>query len=242
MNYTRVWIWGWHVIEHVLKNKSREIHKVLITNAAQSKWQELLEKYKVNVDCNVTNIHELNHISRNGVHQGVACFVDQISFFELNNWINCQKEKSLLIACDHIMDPHNLGAIIRTAAALGAQGVLVTKMHSASFEGTLAKSAAGGLEIIPIILVANLSNSLNVLKKHDFMIYGLDETGNSEYTSHYRSVLVVGQEGAGLRLLTKNTCDIIIRINTREDFPTLNVSVATAIAMCDFVKRINDWK
>jgi len=221
-----IWLWGWHVLTSIIENNSRKIKKILILE----KHYEKVKKIINNVQIEFASENTLNKMFGLN-HQGVAIYVEQIKFWELNEWIEKQNHKSFLIACDLIEDPHNLGAIIRTGAAFGANGLLITKKKSAPFLGSLAKSAAGGLEFLDIIQVSNLVNSLQKLQQNNFHVYGLDERGNNIWNKKDKCVLVLGQEGNGLRQLTKKTCDDTISINTKKNFGVLNVSVAAGIAI-----------
>lgn len=229
--FNRVWIWGWHAVNAILLRRSRKIFAIYALNQHFSKISAM-----TSLKISVVSLGKMNDMfGRN--HQGIAIYVEQIKFWDLNTWLEAQPAKSTLIACDLIEDPHNLGAIIRTAAAFSACGILVTKLKSAPFEGVLSKSAAGGLEFIPIIAVANLATSLKVLQKNGYMVYGLDEGGLMQWDISERNVIVLGQEGRGLRDLTRRSCDVIIGIDTNEEFPTLNVSVAAGIAVSRFLDR-----
>ena len=206
-----VWIWGNHATKSLIKNRKRKIIKARMLYTKLEEYGKLIEKNKI-------EIVERKILDQmfGQQHQGIAIVAEQLEFLSLEDWLKKQEQKSLLIACDLIEDPHNLGAIIRTATAFGANGLLVTKTKTAPFEGVLAKSAAGALELLPIIKVSNLACALTRLKKEDFYILGLDENGESNWPIVSRKVLVLGQEGSGLRQLTKRTCDAIISIDTKK--------------------------
>lgn len=229
-----VWLWGWHVFYSVLKYKKRKVYSVHIVQKFYNKIKEIVPK---NVEIHIQNEHFMNKTYGKN-HQGIAFCVDQIPFWSLKQWINDFEtlEKSVLVACDLLEDPQNLGSIIRTAKALGANGLLVTNRKCAPFNGALAKAASGALEILPIIKVVNLSQSLTILKDFGYRIYGLDHRGNAKFTKMNKSVIVLGQEGEGLRELTKKKCDDIIAIHTNQDFAVLNVSVSAGIILYELLK------
>lgn len=230
-----IYLWGWHVFNSVLTNKKRKIYKIEVL---EKFYKQVLEIVKhLNIEILIKDERSMSR-SYGKNHQGIAFLTDQIRFWTLKDWIKSMKHEksSVLLACDSIEDPQNLGAIIRTSKALGATGLLVTDRKCAPFNGALAKAAAGALELLPIVKVVNLSQSLIVLKEFDYRIYGLDHRGVSNYIKSDRSVLVLGQEGNGLRELTRKNCDDIISIHTVKDFSVLNVSVSAAIILYEFLK------
>jgi len=237
------WIWGTHATTATLAKRMTYIQKIMLTEQARQKFHQILANCNLSAHPHIKNIDfEFVHGSKMDQmfgrnHQGIALFVRQIKFWSLNEWIDTQGSKSTIIACDLIEDPHNLGAIIRSAAAFKINGILVTKDKQAPFEGTLAKSAAGGLEHIPIIQVVNLATAIKQLQKHFYMAFGLDERGGTNWHICDRNIIVLGQEGKGLRELTRKCCDELISIETNKEFPTLNVSVAAGIAIAKFMQK-----
>lgn len=228
------WVWGWHVFESVLNYSSRQIFKIQVLRQHIQKLNAVL-KDKWDIPIEIVDRKYLDSLyGRN--HQGIALQVSQIKFLTLKEWVKKQSSSSLLVVCDLLEDSQNLGAIIRTSKALGANGLLVTNNKSAPFNGYLAKAAAGALECFDIIEVVNLASSLENLKSYGYTIYGLDHRGQSAWTSKKRSVIVLGQEGSGLRSLTKKKCDHIISIYTQKDFAVLNVSVAAGIIIAKFME------
>lgn len=226
MNQT--WIWGWHSVKAALENSNRILFKASCLEANYAKAREILKSNP----CEIEILEKSLMNKKFGqAHQGIAICISNLNFWNLKDWLKKQKEDSFLLAFDFLQDPHNVGAIIRTAAAFNLSGVLLTKRKRPPFSGSLAKSAAGGIEKIPIIEVSNLAVSLDILKENGYNVFGLDERGTQEWPNANKKVLVLGQEGPGLRELTKKKCDVMLRISTCSSFGTLNVSVAAGVAI-----------
>ena len=138
-------------------------------------------------------------------------------------------------------DPHNLGAILRSSVAFGADAVMITERNSPELNGTVAKAASGALDIIPVIKVTNISRSLEKLKNANYWCLGLDNNANTElsnFDAGNRVVLILGSEGKGIRRLTKETCDHMVRIPISQQISSLNVSVSAAIALHKISERL----
>jgi 23S rRNA (guanosine2251-2'-O)-methyltransferase len=172
-------------------------------------------------------------LPREAVHQGVALLAEPLPGRALADCADLP-EPALLIALDQVTDPHNVGAILRSAAAFGVQGVILTERHAPGTGGVLAKAASGGLEHVPLIRVVNLAQTLAVLKEWGYAILGLAEDGAVEISAvppARRIVLVLGAEGEGLRRLTRERCDTLVRLPTKGPIGSLNVSNAAAVAL-----------
>jgi 23S rRNA (guanosine2251-2'-O)-methyltransferase len=170
------------------------------------------------------------------VHQGVAIEADPLPEPELADLIARAGGESggPLVVLDQVTDPHNVGAVLRSAAVFGAAGLITTRRHSPPLNGTLAKSASGALELVPVALVQNLSRSIDELKGAGFTVIGLDGEGETLLDEEPLAgpvAFVLGAEGKGLRQLTRETCTRVCRIGTSETLASLNVSNAAAIAL-----------
>jgi 23S rRNA (guanosine2251-2'-O)-methyltransferase len=172
-------------------------------------------------------------LPREAVHQGLALLADALPGRALADCAELA-EPAFLIALDQVTDPHNVGAILRSAAAFGAQGVILTERHAPGTGGVLAKAASGALEHVPLIRVVNLAQTLAVLKEWGYAIVGLAEDGTlniAQLPPSRRTVLVLGAEGEGLRRLTRERCDVLVKLPTQGPIASLNVSNAAAVAL-----------
>jgi 23S rRNA (guanosine2251-2'-O)-methyltransferase len=185
----------------------------------------------------------LSQITEGANHQGVAAQTAPYPYQDLADLIKNAKstaDQPVLIVCDGINDPHNLGAIIRTAEALGAQGLIIPQRRAVGVTSTVVKVAAGALETFPVARVVNLSRALEDLKAAGFWIYGM-AAGNGKllHTVQFTGpiVLVVGSEGSGLSLLTQRCCDVLVSIPLQGKTPSLNASVATAMTLYETYRQ-----
>ena len=185
----------------------------------------------------------LGQITGGSVHQGIALQTAAAETLDLETLINgCSDlgEPPLLVALDGVTDPHNLGAVVRSAEAMGAHGVVLPQRRSAGLTGSAAKVAAGALEHLPVARVVNLNRSLEKLKDCGFRVIGLASEGDVTLTDADLSgplVLVTGSEDQGLSLLTRRHCDQLVRIPLRGVTPSLNASVATALCVYEVARR-----
>jgi 23S rRNA (guanosine2251-2'-O)-methyltransferase len=176
------------------------------------------------------------------VHQGIAALVEPLVPPDLLEICDAAESSgsSLLLILDQVTDPHNVGAILRSAAAFGAQAVVVTERNAATESGVLAKSASGALEHVPLVPVTNLARAMAQLKEAGFWCIGLGAEGGetlAEIDLSGRVALVLGAEGAGLRRLTRDNCDKLARLPTQGPIGQLNVSNAAAIALYEVARR-----
>lgn len=185
----------------------------------------------------------LGQITGGAVHQGIVLQAAAAETLDLPTLIDgCRElgEPPLLMAVDGLTDPHNLGAIVRSAESLGAHGLVLPQRRSAGLTGTVAKVAAGALEHLPVARVVNLNRALDTLKQEGYRVIGLAEEGTvglHEADLDGPLVVVTGSEGSGLSLLTRKTCDQLIRIPLRGATPSLNASVATALMLYEIARR-----
>lgn len=185
----------------------------------------------------------LDQLTQYANHQGIAAQMAAYTYLGLDELIEqarTQRDDPVLIAIDGITDPHNLGAIIRTSEALGAQGVMIPQRRAAGVTSVVAKVAAGALETLPVARVVNLNQALETLKTEGFWIYGLAATAQTtlpdvKFTGP--TVLVVGAEGDGLSLLTQHRCDQLVSIPLQGKTASLNASIATSMALYEIYRQ-----
>ncbi len=222
-------LYGWHPVAEALKNPARRFRTLIVTENALRRLQEA--KIEIPVQPEVVRPDELDKkLTPDAVHQGLFAVTDALPSPGLHE-LALDK---LVLVLDQITDPHNFGAIVRTAAAFNVSAIVTTARHSPEATGVLAKSASGGLEHVPIALVQNLSRAMNELKERGFTLVGLAEEGEadlSEIKLQPPIALVLGAEGKGLRQLTRDTCDVLARVDLSGAIKSLNVSNAAALAL-----------
>ncbi|NJR52776.1 MAG: 23S rRNA (guanosine(2251)-2'-O)-methyltransferase RlmB [Leptolyngbyaceae cyanobacterium CSU_1_3] len=188
-------------------------------------------------------VSRLNQLTQYGSHQGVAAQVAPYEYVNLGDLIDRAKSTTdhpVIVVADSITDPHNLGAIIRTAEALGAQGVVIPQRRAVGVTSTVMKVAAGALEKLPVARVVNLTRALEELKEAGFWIYGAAaETSQSIHTVEFAkaTVLVIGSEGEGLSLTIQKSCDLLVSIPLQGSTPSLNASVAAGMALYEIFRQ-----
>ncbi|KUJ76861.1 RNA methyltransferase [Ruegeria marisrubri] len=230
-----VWLFGLHAVRDALMNPKRQKLRLIVTRNAQAKLAEAIEF--AGMEPEVVDPRKFTApIDPGSVHQGAALEVKPLDWGGLAE--NCiGREHPRVILLDRVTDPHNVGAILRSAEVLGASAVIGTRHHSAPETGALAKTASGALERQPYLRVRNLADAIVELQGMGFVVLGLD--GEAEETIEQalegkldRPVaLVLGAEGPGLRQKTKETVDQLVKIDAAGGFGSLNVSNAAAIAL-----------
>lgn len=238
-------VYGRHSVLAALTSE-RALNRVWITSKLRydPRFHRLLVQAKANgAVIDEVDYHRLDQLTEGATHQGVAAQVASHAYLELHELIGRAKaavEQPVLVVADGITDPHNLGAIIRTAEALGAQGVVIPQRRAVGITSTVAKVAAGALETIPVARVVNLSRALEELKEAGFWIYGtVAEASQPVDTVTFTGAiaLVIGSEGEGLGLLTQKSCDALVSIPLQGNVPSLNASVAAGMALYEIFRQ-----
>ncbi|CAK0757404.1 23S rRNA (guanosine-2'-O-)-methyltransferase RlmB [uncultured Gammaproteobacteria bacterium] len=183
---------------------------------------------------------DLDRLVPGAVHQGVVLETSPLPEVDLDDFLALDPRPGFLVVLDQVTDPHNVGAVLRSAAAFGAGAVIVTERNAPDATGTLAKSASGALEVVPLVRVVNLARSLSQLRDAGYWCVGLDESGRRTLPELDLSgpvALVLGAEGEGLRRLTMERCDELTRLPTSGPVSTLNVSNAAAVGLYELARR-----
>jgi 23S rRNA (guanosine2251-2'-O)-methyltransferase len=222
-------MYGWHTVTAALRNPARVIRKLLATDNAARRLAE--EGITAPPQLEVVRPSAIaERLLPDAVHQGLYLETDPLPAPSIESL----PAKGLVLVLDQITDPHNVGAIFRSAAAFAAAAIVTTQRHSPDATGALAKAASGALEHVPLVNVQNLARGLAALKANGFMVVGLDSEGEADLAAlslRAPLALVLGAEGKGLRQLTKETCDHLARIDVPGAIKSLNVSNAAALAL-----------
>ena len=190
-----------------------------------------------------TDRRKLDQMSLTGAHQGVIAAVaahEYATVEEILERAERQSEPPLIVICDELSDPHNLGAILRTAECAGAHGVIIPKRRSVGLTAVVAKASAGALEYLPVARVSNIANTLRALKERGLWVYGADADADS---SLYRTVLtgpaaiVIGNEGEGMSRLVRESCDMLVSIPMQGKISSLNASAAAAVMLYEALRQ-----
>lgn len=240
-------IYGRHAVQAAIANH-RPLNRLWVNSRLRydPRFHTLLVDAKGNgaVVDEVDN-RRLDQIAQGANHQGIVAQVASYEYLELADLIaqsKAQVKRPVLLAADSITDPHNLGAIIRTAEAMGAQGLVIPQRRAVGITSTVAKVAAGALETFPVARVVNLSRALEELKQAGFWIYGAStEASQPIYTVQFTepTVLVIGSEGNGVSLSIQHICDTLVSIPLQGSTPSLNASVATGMALYEIYRQ--EW-
>ena len=231
------WLIGYHAVLAALSTGRRKVREIWLLSEAQGELGELIAKNPSWL-VNIQPKPEFEKQFGDMVHQGVAALVGNLPQPSLPELLS--EKPQLVVALDQITDPHNLGAIVRSCAAFGAKGVLVTEHRAAGLNATAAKVAAGAMEVVPVVEITNLAQSLEMMKEAGFTVLGMAgdaeaEIGDVKVTGPI--CLVLGSEGEGLRRLTRETCDQLVKIAIAPTMESLNVSVATGVALSILTRK-----
>jgi 23S rRNA (guanosine2251-2'-O)-methyltransferase len=223
-----------HAVEAVIANGQRAIKALHLTENAEQRLEAQLTKRGVEVHrMSPRDLDRL--VGADAVHQGAVVEVEPLEEISLDASIaTAMSTNGTIVVLDQVTDPHNVGAILRSAAVFGAAGLVMTRRNSPPLEGALAKAASGALELVPITLVPNLARALSEIGDAGVMRLGLDgeaETLLESTPLDQPLALVLGSEGKGLRRLTREHCDRLVRIGAAGGLASLNVSNAAAVAL-----------
>lgn len=231
-----VWLFGLHAVRDALVNPARQKLRLVLTKNAADKLGEAIAE--AGLEPEIVDPRKFDvPIDEGSVHQGAALEVKPLNWGSLQDIAASGPGAPLVVLLDRVTDPHNVGAVLRSAEVFGARAVIAPQRHSAPETGALAKTASGALERQPYLRVVNLADAMEDLKAMGYVLLGLD--GEAEVTlgealaeAGSRPIgLVMGAEGPGLRDKTRDTCDRLVRIPASGEFGSLNVSNAAAVAL-----------
>jgi 23S rRNA (guanosine2251-2'-O)-methyltransferase len=229
-------LYGWHTARAALENPARRIRRLLATENAARRLAT--EGVPLAVPAEIVRPDVIaRRLSPDAVHNGVLVEADPLPSPELDDI----EPAGIALVLDQITDPHNVGAVLRTAAAFAVAAVITTARHSPEATGVLAKSASGALEYVPMVTVQNLARALEALRQRGYLLVGLDSGGENDIADaalRAPLALILGAEGKGLRHLTRTTCDVVARLALPGRVKSLNVSNAAAVALYITSRRI----
>jgi 23S rRNA (guanosine2251-2'-O)-methyltransferase len=236
-------IYGLHAVDEALKARGRRFEWVGV-----AKERHDLRLQRVIEDCRKHGVAvrflpraELDRMAGNNAHQGVVAVTSAKQYNDLDDIIAAKRSHySLIVLLDGVEDPHNLGAILRTADAAGVDGVVIPERRAAGVSGTVAKASAGASEHLPVAKVTNIARALEDLKSKNVWIVGLDERGQQTYDSVDYSMdcaVVLGGEGKGVHDLVRRKCDFLVSIPMLGKVSSLNVSVAAGVVLYEIVRQ-----
>lgn len=222
-------LYGWHTVAAALANPQRSIRKLILTENAARRLAD--ENIELPVPPEIVRPSEIDHrLGPDAVHQGLLAEAEPLPSPDIEDLT----QEGIVLVLDQITDPHNVGAIMRSAAAFAVKAIVTTARHSPEATGVLAKSASGALEMVPLVTVQNLARALNQLNDLGFLTVGLDSEGTEALgavTLRQPLALVLGAEGKGLRQLTRETCSVVARLDMPGAIKSLNVSNAAVLAL-----------
>ncbi len=236
-------IYGLHAVGEALKSRAKSIsHVTVARERSDLKLQRIIDQ------CRATGIpirfeprHHLDRMAHTAGHQGVVASVTAKAYSDLEDVLaNKRGAHSFVVVLDGVEDPHNLGAILRTADAAGVDGVVIPERRAAGVTGAVAKVSAGASEHIPVARVTNIARSVEELKSQNVWTVGLDERGEQSYDQvdyNMDCALILGAEGKGLHDLVRRKCDFLVSIPMLGSVPSLNVSVAAGVVMYEIVRQ-----
>jgi 23S rRNA (guanosine2251-2'-O)-methyltransferase len=237
-------IYGIHAVEETVRARGRRIEYVAAAKGrADQKVQRILDACREQgVPVRFIDRDQLERmVGRGAVHQGIAAVTARTAYTDLEGLLRSKKaEKHFLVLLDGVEDPHNLGAILRSADATGADGIVIPERRAVGVNATVVKSSAGASEYVPVAKITNLSRTIEELKERGVWIVGLDERGEKTYDEmDFTSdvAIVLGAEGAGLHEQVRKHCDFLIRIPMLGRVASLNVSVAAGVVMCEVARQ-----
>ncbi len=238
-------VFGRHPVMEVLKAGRRKVESIFYVLQADQRLKDVLElAQKKGIALKTASTHQLDQRTQNGMHQGILAVVEPVQPYDLDFFIDMVKSKSptpVVVVMDSIEDPHNFGAILRSAEAFGMAGAIYPKDRSCDINSTVVKTAAGATEHMDFCRVTNIAETLRQLRREGFHIVAAEADGEKQlpdFTPMFPLAIVVGSEGKGVRPLVRKNCDEAISIPLYGKVESLNVSVASAVFFYEVSKKM----
>jgi 23S rRNA (guanosine2251-2'-O)-methyltransferase len=233
-------ICGVHAVYEALASRRQILERIHIAREAHSgKIKEILDLARERgVPVRKEERLVLDRMARGEVHQGIIAISGEVGYADFE--ILFRKDKPLIVVLDGVEDPHNLGAVIRTAEGCGASGIVVPERHSAPLSATVVKASAGASAHLPVVRVKNLVNAIDEMKERGIWIVGIDPAGEKDWTGFDYTVpvaLVLGGEHKGLRRLVREHCDTLVRLPMLGKIASLNISVAAGVVLYEVIRQ-----
>jgi 23S rRNA (guanosine2251-2'-O)-methyltransferase len=233
-------LYGWHTVTMALQNPQRQIRKLTLTENAARRLAD--DNIETRITPEIVRPQDIDRLlSPDAVHQGLLAEAEPLPSPD----IETLAQEGMVLVLDQITDPHNVGAILRSAAAFAVKAIVTTARHSPEATGVLAKAASGALELVPMVTVTNLARALTTLNDIGFQTVGLDSEGSEDLSNvalRAPLALVLGAEGKGLRHLTRDTCSVVARLDMPGEIKSLNVSNAAVLSLYVGASRLGLMK
>lgn len=237
-------VFGIHAVEALLRSDSRPVERLHVAQGARpARVERLLGLARSrSITLRFEKNFVLDQMTHSKSHQGIVAVCGAKKYASLEDLLNSLRHPAFLVALDQVEDPHNLGAVVRTAACAGADGIVITERRAVGLTSTVAKAATGALEHVPVVRVTNLVQALEEMKKANLWIVGVEADAPQQWTEVNLTgpvALVLGSEGQGLRRLVREHCDFMVALplQTQAGISSLNVSVAAGILMYEVVRQ-----
>ena len=236
-------IYGIHAVEEALKSRGRAFEYVAISrDRKDAKLQKLIDACReAGISVRFEGREHLNRMAKTATHQGVVAVTAEKKYIDLDDVLARKRgQHAFVLVLDGVEDPHNLGALLRTADAAGADGVVIPERRAVGVNATVVKSSAGAAEHVPVAKVTNIARTIEELKEKNIWVVGLDERGDRFHDQiDYKMdcAIVLGAEGHGLHDLVRKKCDFLVKIPMLGSVPSLNVSVAGAVVMYELERQ-----
>jgi 23S rRNA (guanosine2251-2'-O)-methyltransferase len=243
-NKASIYVYGKHAVREIASRTAKKISKLYfkhgLDKALVTEFETIAKKFSIPIQ--LVDERTLDTLSDEGVHQGIVAEVKPPDFIDIKDWLESIKDIKMpgVVILDEILDPHNVGAIIRTATAVGVHGIIVGKHNQAAISGAVYKTSAGTLGKIPLIEVTNINDTITKLKEHRFWVVGLDMNAPKTFWDEAYDApmaFVIGGEGKGVRHHTFELCDLSVRIPMESAVESLNASVSAALVLYEWKRK-----